>query len=269
VEGDDELRRANDGHEAEPAGEDPALLTYEAMAPVYDEFNAQNRYDLWFDALIPKLEALGLRTGKLLDVACGTGRAFPPMLERGWEITACDLSPSMVELAVRKHQGDPIIFDVCDMRRLPVYREDGFNLVWALNDPVNYLLGDSDLQLAVEAMGQNLAEDGLLVFDTNTLGLFKAMFEEDGMDRGDPFRWEGRGQVGVGIWEAEMSGEGVDRHVHRYRHWSVPEVREAIRNAGYEPVAAMGQRESPSGLMIADDWDEDRDVKILHVARRG
>ena len=63
------------------------------------------------------------------------------------------------------------------MTKLPRYGE--FELAWALNDPVNYLVGDGDLQSALEAMGANLAADGLLVFDCNTLMLFRASFEPD------------------------------------------------------------------------------------------
>ena len=64
------------------------------------------------------------------------------MLRRGWTITACDISAAMVEKAREKFP-EGVTFDVCDMRELPVY--GSFELVWALNDPVNYLLGDDDL----------------------------------------------------------------------------------------------------------------------------
>jgi SAM-dependent methyltransferase len=246
---------------------DHARMAYDAFAPIYDEFNAQNKYEVWFSHLLPRLEGFGLRTGKLLDVACGTGRAFGPMLSRGWSITACDISPGMVEQAVAKgHEG--IDFYVADMRELPVYDSNGFQLVWALNDPVNYLLSDGDLRLALEAMGGNLSADGLLVFDTNTSALFRSSFDPiEGLHRDDRWTWAGRGEVD-GIWEAEISGDGIERHMHRERHYSVPEVQEAMTSAGLEPLAALGQREEDGALAILDDWDEDHDHKIVHVCRR-
>lgn len=246
--------------------DDHARVAYDAMAPIYDSFNRANRYDLWFNALLPRLERLGLPgSGTLLDVACGTGRAVEPMQKRGWLIRGCDISSEMVELARAKHPDVP--FEVADMRELPVYRPEGFDLVWALNDPINYLLGDQDLQLAIEAMGRNLAPDGLLVFDCNTIALFAANFDPQGTHRDDRWQWRPRGLVD-GIWEAEITGEGVEPHLHRERHYPVPEVQRAILNAGLEPVAAMGQREDENGLRIDDGWDEERDAKILHVARR-
>jgi SAM-dependent methyltransferase len=245
---------------------DHAQIAYDAFAPIYDDFNAQNDYEFWFSVLLPRLGEFGLRTGKLLDVACGTGRAFAPMLRRGWEITACDISPAMVAKAKEKHPGEAIAYDVADMTKLPRYGE--FDLVWALNDPINYLVGDGDLQSALEAMGANLAADGLLVFDCNTLLLFRSSFEPDaGLKRDARWRWEGRGSVGD-VYEAEVSGEGVTTHIHRERHYSVPEVQRTMLNAGLQPIAAMGQREAEGELLLADAWDEGRDHKIVHVARR-
>lgn len=245
---------------------DHAQIAYEAFASIYDDFNAQNDYESWFDALLPRLERDGLRTGKLLDVACGTGRAFAPMLRRGWEITGCDISPAMIAKAAEKHAGEAIVLDVADMTRLPVYGE--FELVWALNDPVNYLVAEGDLQKALEAMGANLAPPGLLVFDCNTLMLFRTSFEPDtGLVRDPRWLWEGRGASG-GVYEAEVSGEGVATHTHKERHYSVPEIQRTMLNAGLQPVAALGQREDAGGLVLADAWDEERDHKIIHVARR-
>lgn len=243
---------------------DPAKVAYESFAGVYDEFNAANDYESWFSALLPRLEELGLRHGALLDVACGTGRAFEPMLHRGWTITAVDISPAMVAKA-REKQPDGVTFDIADMRELPVY--GSFELVWALNDPVNYLLGDDDLAAALTAMRANLAPHGLLVFDCNTQLLFREFFSAPpgDIDRDERFRWEGKGGDGT-FFEAELSGEDVEAHVHRERHRPVDEVQATLREVGLEPLAAIGQHEVEAGLVLADDWDEERDHKIVHVA---
>ena len=82
-----------------------AEIAYEAIAPAYDDFTAHHDYDLWLGELLPKLEKHGIPGKRLLDVACGTGKSFIPMLEKGWEVTACDISPSMVAIA-REKVGD-------------------------------------------------------------------------------------------------------------------------------------------------------------------
>ncbi len=247
---------------------DPALLAYESFAPIYDEFTYRNDYEMWFGALLPELEKLGLRTGRLLDVACGTGRAFAPMARRGWAITACDVSPAMVERAIANAPAG-IEPEVCDMRELPVYGE--FELVWALNDPINYMLSEDELARALRALGANLAADGLLVFDCNTSRMFREQFspsEAEDQSVGE-WEWRGLGEVEDRIYEARISGARVSSHVHRERHWRVDEIRAALLAAGLEPVAALGQRErGEEALRISAEADEELDEKILHVARR-
>jgi SAM-dependent methyltransferase len=247
---------------------DPAKHAYETFANAYDEFNSANDYEMWFGALLPPLERLGLRRGALLDVGAGTGRAIAPMLRRGWAITACDISAAMLAKARDKHP-EGVTFEICDMRELPVY--GSFELVWALNDAVNYLLGDDDLGTALAAMAANLADDGLLVFDCNTRRLFRENFDiavdPETMNDDARWKWTGRGGDGT-VFEAELSGEGVETHIHRERYRPVAEVQETMRAVGLVPLMAMGQSEGDSGLVLADDWDEERDHKIIHVARR-
>jgi SAM-dependent methyltransferase len=244
---------------------DPAELAYDSFAGIYDEFTHRNDYEMWFGILLPRLERLGLQTGRLLDVACGTGRAFAPMLRRGWRVTACDISAEMVTRAREKEPRAEKI-EVNDMRGLPIH--GSFQLVWALNDAVNYLLGDGDLRQTLRAMGANLAPEGLLVFDCNTLRLFREFFDGESDEMGgDRWTWRGLGADGP-FWEVELSGPGVRTHRHRERYRPVSEVRAAMSDAGLVPVAAMGQREDDDTLVIAEDWDEDRDHKILHVAQR-
>jgi SAM-dependent methyltransferase len=91
-------------------GTDPALVAYEAFAAVYNDFNHSNDYEMWLGrALLPKLREHGLREGgRALDVGCGTGRAFRPLLRRGWEVQGCDLSPAMLGLAAQEGGSFPI-----------------------------------------------------------------------------------------------------------------------------------------------------------------
>src|SRR3954464_14559034 len=120
-------------------GEDPALSAYEAFAPIYNEFNHLNDYEMWLgQVLLPELEKHGLKHGKALDVGCGTGRAFKPLLRRGWAVRACDLALAVREVARggRVHQ---VEWDVVPLREVPVYGE--FELVLSMNDALIYVLG--------------------------------------------------------------------------------------------------------------------------------
>jgi SAM-dependent methyltransferase len=246
---------------------------YEAIAPVYDEFTSHHNYELWLGNLLPQLERHGLSGNRLLDVGCGTGRSFLSMLERGWEVTACDISPSMLELA-RAKVGDRASLSVADMRELPVFGE--FDLVWSLDDAVNYLLSPDDLGLALSRMRENLAPDGLLMFDVNTLETFRTFFVEDEMmERGGRrYIWTGQSAADApprSIAEARLAvteadgGTAVETHVHRQRHYPEADVLAALEAAGLECLDVFGHDHS---AVLEQPVEELRHTKMVFIARR-
>ncbi len=253
-------------------GEDPALAAYEAFAPIYNEFNHLNDYEMWVGrALLPELEKHGLKHGRALDVACGTGRAFAPLLKRGWEIHGCDLSPAMLERA-RQEAGGKTELDVADMRELPVYGE--FELVLSLNDAVNYLLGDDDLERALAAMRANLADDGLLLFDVNTRSIYETGAWAAGSGRtveheGRHWTWRPLGEVSPGTFETRIEGDDVETGIHRERFYPEPEIRAAMESAGLTCLAALGMTEVDGEVVLSDPPDEDdRDYKVVYIGAK-
>jgi len=206
--------------------------------------------------------------GRLLDVGCGSGNSFLPMLARGWTVSGCDLSPAMVEIA-REKVGDRADLFVCDMRELPVRGE--FDLVWAIDDAVNYLLGDGDLRRALERMGANLAPEGLLVFDTNTLATYRGAFSAREVSErgGRTVIWNGLAAPDAApgsICAAAIEGDGIEAHVHRQRHYPLSEVRAAIEGAGLRCLDAFGYDDE---MNLFRPPDESLAAKVAYVADRG
>lgn len=229
------------------SGSQWAEQAYEAIAPVYDDFTAHHDYELWLGNILPKARSHGLRGRRLLDVGCGTGKSFLPMLERGWEVTACDISPSMLGLA-RAKAGDAAQLSVADMRKLPRFGE--FDLVWSLDDAVNYLLSEEELREALSGMRANLAPGGLLMFDVNTLQAYRTFFaEEQRVERGGrQLIWRGQGSTDASpgsISEARFEvvakdASGGETHIHKQRHFSESEVRGLLAASGLECLGVYG-----------------------------
>jgi SAM-dependent methyltransferase len=239
---------AMDGVSAVQSGSQGAEHAYEAIAPLYDDFTAHHDYELWLGNLLPKLRRNGLSGHRLLDVGCGTGKSFLPMIERGWEVTACDISPSMLELA-RAKAGGRAQLSVADMVELPVFGE--FDLVWSLDDAVNYLLSSEELERALRGMRANLAPGGLLMFDVNCLQAYRAFFaEEQRVQRGGrTLVWRGQGSgdaqpgtIGEARFEVEASEDGgeFETHIHRQRHFPEAQVLELLDSAGLECLDVYG-----------------------------
>ena len=250
-----------------------AEIAYEAIAPVYDDFTAHHEYDVWLDNLLPHLERLGLQGDRLLDVACGTGKSFILMLERGWKVTASDISPAMVELA-RAKAGDAAALSVADMRELPAFGE--FDLVWSIDDAVNYLLSGDELEQALRGMRRNLAPTGLLTFDTNTIETYRGFFAEEVVIERDHSRlvWKGRstadaapGTISEASFEVlPLDGEEplIAPEMHRQRHFPEAEVLERLERAGLECLAVFGHGEDG---VFKQPLREEFHTKAVYVAR--
>ena len=251
-----------------------AEIAYEAIAPVYDDFTAHHNYELWLGELLPKLEKHGIPGQRLLDVACGTGKSFIPMLERGWEVTACDISPRMVAIA-REKVGDKAKLSVADMRNLPVFGR--FDVVWCLDDAVNYLLSTEELEQSLVGMRRNLGPGALLMFDVNTLESYRTFFaEEVTMERdGRRMIWKGLtdpeappGTIAEASFEVEpldeSAGPAIPPELHRERHFSEAEVVAALERAGLECLDVYGHHHD---AIPHQPLDEVAHTKAVYIAR--
>lgn len=223
-------------------GGDWAQRTYEAMAPVYDDFTGHYESEEWIADLVRILERHGLTGKRLLDVGCGTGTSFMPMLAQGWEVTGCDISPAMLALA-REKAGERVQLAVADMLDLPDFGE--FDLVWALDDAINYLLSPEELARALAGMRANLAPTGLLLFDVNELQAYRTFFAETTVVKreGRELIWRGLASADVppgSICESEMEVAPGEVLAHRQRHFPEAEVRAALAQAGLECLDVFG-----------------------------
>ena len=249
---------------------------YDALAPVYDGLTAHHDHERWLALLLGLARGHGLAGTRVLDVACGTGKSFMPLVRRGFDVTACDISPAMAARARRRARGHGVRVRVADMRRLPLLcaRAD---LVTSLDDAVNYLLDPAELRAALAGMRGNLRPGGLLVFDVNTLATYRAVFCDGLAWAGGPNTYASLGEshaVEAGglfattlqAWRGELrTGSLLAESRHVQRHHGSRELEQALLDAGLEPLGiygsgADGSPERPS--------DEERHVKTVVVARR-
>jgi SAM-dependent methyltransferase len=247
-----------------------AQATYDAYAPAYDAFNHGYMYKRWTGRLLAAAERVGLRGNRLLDIGCGTGLSFIPMLSRGWTVTACDISLAMLEVARTKEVGTGATLHQADMRALPVFGE--FDLVWAVNDAVNYLLTIKELEEAMSGMQANLAECGFIVFDVNTLTTYKTFFSSEHVVENGGRRFVWRGQMSAedvtpgSVSEARFEAEGEEdlAHVHRQRHFAECEVLAAVDTTGLRCVAVLGELDGA----LEPGLDERVHTKAVYICAR-
>lgn len=254
-----------------------AQAAYDRFAPVYDESNAQNDYELWLgETLLPELERHGLRKGWALDVGCGTGRAFDPLLKRGWSVVGSDVSAGMLAEAERKF-GPRVPLHNVDARELPAIFPSSdtagggaFDLILLINDVLNCLTEDGDLERVFAGVATNLNRThGLAVFDASTFPVFQAVYAAEAPERMNSrgIQWRGLTEKATpgGVHEARLSGPNVESHVHRQRHWPAREIRAALEANGLRSLATLGQTEREGEILLSDPPDEDTEFKVIYV----
>jgi SAM-dependent methyltransferase len=253
-----------------------AAAAYDAFAPFYDRFTAHHDYELWTNGLLRLAYAHGLRGNRVLDAGCGTGKSFLPLLERGFEVTACDQSAAMLELAASK-AGGAVELHCRDLRRLDSLGE--FDLVTCLDDVANYLTHPRELGAALAGLARNLRPGGVLVFDANTLATYRGFFsetvvvEEPGLVMlwrglaGRDFAPGGLARAALDVFSEGPVEAGWSRTTihHEQRHHPRSTVDRCVEAAGLHCLGVYGQ---DPAVNFDAELDELRHTKAVYLLNR-
>lgn len=111
------------------------------------------------------LQQHGSKKGRLLDLGCGTGNLTVRMERLGFsDITGCDLSQSMLDLATEKSK--KIKWLCADMGDLPF--ENEFDAVITTLDSINHLKDEKAIEQAFDGIYKSLKNGGIFAADLNT-----------------------------------------------------------------------------------------------------
>jgi SAM-dependent methyltransferase len=251
-----------------------SMEAYDALAPFYDRFTAHHDYELWTGGLLGLARAHGLTGNRVLDAGCGTGKSFIPLLEGGFEVTACDQCPGMLEIAASK-VGARVVLHRRDLRDLAPIGE--FDLITCLDDVANYLTDPGDLTAALAGLAENLRPGGLLLFDANTVASYRDFFgatvvvEEEGLMmvwRGladDRFGAGGLARAALDIFSESRGSWSRTTSNHEQRHHPRETIERCIESAGLRRVAVYGQ---DPAVNFEPQVDELRHSKAIYLATR-
>jgi SAM-dependent methyltransferase len=251
-----------------------AAAAYDALAPFYDRFTAHHDYELWTGGLLGLARAHGLTGRRVLDAGCGTGKSFVPLLERGFDVTACDQCPAMLEHAASK-AGGRVTLHRRDLRELEPIGE--FDLITCLDDVANYLTEPEELTAALAGLAQNLRPGGLLIFDANTLATYRGFFsatvvlEQEGLMmvwRGLADDQFGAGDLARAALDVFSENRGCWSRTtsnHHQRHHPRETIDRCLESAGLRRVAAYGQ---DAAVNFEIQVDELRHSKAIYLVTR-
>jgi len=140
---------------------------YRRYAEVYDRVWKAAPHERFVDLYLDAAKLAGVRVRRVVDAACGTGTAAIELAQRGYQVTAFDLSSAMVSCALAKCRAagrSDVGLLVGDLRAVPL--ADGCaDLVAVLNASLNYLLDPRELVEALSNLRRLLGGRGAVVFE--------------------------------------------------------------------------------------------------------
>lgn len=138
---------------------------YDGLAPLYHLiFKDWEASVTWQAEVLDRLirDEWGGAVTSVLDVSCGIGTQAIGLAQRGYDVTASDLSPQMVARANREatQRGLAIDFSTADMRRADAHHQRTFDVVIACDNAVPHLLSDVEIMEAFHALYRCLEPGG-------------------------------------------------------------------------------------------------------------
>ncbi len=232
---------------------------YNAIAAVYDKFNAEIDYGKWADFIEAAFDRfLPSRPSLVLDLACGTGRMTRELSGRGYDMIGIDGSEQMLSVASDgNYDGDlnklhEILYLLQDMRSFELYGTVG--AVISCLDSINYLVEDGDLEKTFKTVHNYLDPNGLFVFDVNSPYKFREVYGdnayilEDEIDgRGVFCGWQNcfDGESGICNFYLTLFSENEDgsfsrdEETQRERMYTLDELKDTLEKCGFEFLGAF------------------------------
>ena len=225
------------------------MEAYTGFAAVYDTFMDNIPYETWCEYLTGLLKEYGVEEGLVLDLGCGTGSLTELLAEEGYDMIGIDYSEEMLELAMEKkyESGKDILYLCQDMREFELYGTVA--AVVSICDCMNYITEPEELTEVFRLVNNYLDPNGIFIFDMNTEYKYSEIMGDTTIaeDREDSsFIWENQyeAEEKINIYDLSIFVREEDdlyrkyHETHYQRAYSLDEVKEAIKEAGMEFVAA-------------------------------
>jgi SAM-dependent methyltransferase len=190
---------------------------------------------------------------EILDVGCGTGRHYIPLMQKGYSVTGVDQSQNMLDTLTKKAEAaglEPHIFSK-DMREIDF--ADEFDAIICMNTAFQYLLTDEDILHTLRAFRQALRPGGVAMIDLmnfiSLLGGYMENLVNHYTRDGIMYRQAIRHSVDdvPAIWNhyefgiIEDNGEIITYdELHRLRMLNYNEMQRFLGEAGFSEIRCFG-----------------------------
>ncbi|MBQ6811125.1 MAG: class I SAM-dependent methyltransferase, partial [Firmicutes bacterium] len=222
----------------------------------------------WADYVLSAAKRFGCEPKTVLDLACGTGSTTLPLAARGVKATGLDLAPAMIKIAEEKAGEAGLDVDFVIQNMLELDFPEPFDMIVSFQDGINYLTGEGDFEKLAAAVGSNLKDGGVFLFDLNRVDHYSDS-DTTVVDLDDMYLvYENNYNADTRIWHIKLTGFLQEGELYR----KFEEVHEE-KNHDFEEVKAAL---SAHGMSIAAVWrmfyeeDATDDIaRVLVIAKKG
>lgn len=195
------------------------MSNYGVFAQYYDKLLSNGEYEVRSDYISGFIIDNGINSGKMLDIACGTGEFTKYFVNKGFDVTGLDLSEDMLSIA--KSKCPDTLFLRCDMREFDFKGE--FDCCICCFDSINHLNFAEDWKKCFDSVARSVKSGGMFIFDVNTEYKHNCVLSGNSFifDEEDCFlAWdnygEGDGNVDIFLDFFIYNGKNYDRYSENF-----------------------------------------------------
>lgn len=221
---------------------------YNDFAKVYDTFMGDTPYERWAEFISSQIKQYDIKPKIMCDLGCGTGRMCEIFARQGIDMIGIDVSEEMLMVARENamEQGNNILYLLQDMSDFELYGT--VDVIYSCCDSLNYLTEQEDVFQTFKLVNNYLEENGLFIFDINTLYKYKEVlgsqvFAEQSEDAA--YIWENYydeeeeiNEFNVNFFIKDENGKYErTEEVHYQKAYSVDIIKTLLNEAGLELLA--------------------------------
>ncbi len=244
------------------------MKSYGSFAKFYDGLMKDADYERRCEYLLQLLKRHNHEAGITLDLACGTGSLTRLLAEKGIDVYGVDSSEDMLSEAMQRayEKGLSILYLKQKMQSLDLYGT--INTCVCTLDSINHLTDIDDVKKTFDRVGLFMDDDGLFVFDVNTLYKHRKIlcdntfvFENDEVFCVWQNSLEENDTVNITLDFFEEEDGVYYRSAENFseRAYSDSQIRELLSNAGFSVEAVYGD--------LSFDPPEETEQRVIYVAR--
>lgn len=242
--------------------------SYTVLAEFYDQLTTDVPYIRWADYIEKQFARNKTSVHSIVELGCGTGSLAAILAQRGYQVTAVDLSPDMLSAAAEKCEGLDVQLICQDMSKLSLPQHA--DAVICCLDSLNYVTRSTLVQRTFQKVFHALKPGGLFLFDVKTPLALEGADGQVYIDENEDLFCVWRGEYdqrrricgyGIDLFVLQEDGSWYrDGEYHEEYTYTMDELAGWLKDAGFSRIKQFGNLR-----MSAPRADEER---VFFTARK-